>query len=109
MKRALLIFGMHRSGTSAAARVVNLLGAELGNDLVPPGPDNPGGFWEHAEAVRINDDLLHGLGRTWYEMRGMPDGWLDSSHAKSAARRIGGFAIGGVASAVDEVPPPRPI
>jgi len=91
MKRALLIFGMHRSGTSALARVVNLLGAELGNDLVPPGPDNPDGFWEHAEAVRINDDLLHGLGRTWYEMRGMPDGWVDSSSARSAAQRIGGL------------------
>lgn len=91
MKRALLIFGMHRSGTSALARVVNLLGAELGNDLVPPGPDNPDGFWEHAEAVRINDDLLHGLGRTWYEMRGMPDGWIDSSSARAAAQRIGGL------------------
>jgi len=91
VKRALLIFGMHRSGTSAAARVVNLLGAELGNELVPPGPDNPDGFWEHAEAVRINDDLLQGLGRTWYEMRGMPDGWVDSPHADAAARRIGGL------------------
>lgn len=88
-RRAVLILGMHRSGTSAATRVINLLGAELGSDLVPPGPDNRDGFWEHAEAVRINDELLHGLGRTWYDMREMPAGWVDSPHAKSAARRIG--------------------
>lgn len=86
--RALLVLGMHRSGTSAVARVINLLGAELGNELVPPGPDNPEGFWEHAEAVRINDDLLHGLGRTWHEMRDMPEGWIDSPHARAAAQRI---------------------
>lgn len=88
MRRALFILGMHRSGTSAAARVASLLGAELGKDLVPPGPDNPAGFWEHAEVVRINDDLLHGLGRTWYEMRGLPEGWIDSSHARSVAMRV---------------------
>ncbi len=87
--RALLILGMHRSGTSAAARVVNLLGAELGQDLVPAGPDNPEGFWEHAEAVGINDAILQGLGRTWYDMRDMPDGWMDSPCAKVAEQRIG--------------------
>lgn len=87
--RALLILGMHRSGTSAVARVVNLLGAEIGSELVPPGPDNAKGFWEHAEAVRINDDLLHRLGRTWHDMRDMPEGWLGSPHARSAVRRIG--------------------
>ena len=87
-RRALLILGMHRSGTSAVARVVNLLGAEIGSELVPPGPDNAKGFWEHAEAVRINDDLLRNLGRTWHDMRDMPGGWLDSPCARSAARRI---------------------
>ena len=88
-RRVLLVLGMHRSGTSAVTRIVNLLGAELGGELVPPGADNPAGFWEHAEAVRINDDLLDGLGRTWYDMRDMPDGWTGSPPARSAMRRIG--------------------
>ena len=44
---ALLVLGMHRSGTSALTRVLNLLGVALGDDLMPPGPDNPLGFWEH--------------------------------------------------------------
>lgn len=87
-KRVLLILGMHRSGTSATARVANLLGAELGSDLVPPGQDNPEGFWEHAEVVAINEDLLRGLGRTWYDMRNMPDGWREAAPATSALQRI---------------------
>ncbi|MGB3462373.1 MAG: glycoside hydrolase family 99-like domain-containing protein [Rhodanobacter lindaniclasticus] len=86
--RVLLVLGMHRSGTSAAARVVNLLGANLGNNLIEPGPDNPDGFWEHAEAVRINDALLEGLGRTWYDMREMPQDWQSTEAAGQALVQI---------------------
>ena len=87
-RRALLVLGMHRSGTSATTRVANLLGADLGSDLVQPGPDNPDGFWEHAEAVRINDALLEALGRTWYDMRDMPSGWQGTDAAVKALARI---------------------
>jgi len=83
-RRALLVLGMHRSGTSAVTRVVNMLGAEVGDNLIPPGDDNPSGFWEHAEVVKINEELLGGLGRTWYDMRDMPQGWLDSDVGKLA-------------------------
>lgn len=86
--RVILVMGTHRSGTSAVTRVVNLLGAELGGALVPPGFDNPKGFWELAAAVKVNDDLLQGLGRTWYDMREMPADWLDSSAAQEARAQI---------------------
>lgn len=82
------MLGMHRSGTSATARVVNLLGADLGDNLVTPGSDNPDGFWEHAEAVRINDALLEGLGRTWYDMREMPPRWRETEAAQVAFGQI---------------------
>ena len=87
-RRVLLVLGMHRSGTSATARVVNLLGANLGDSLVKPSSDNPDGFWEHADAVRINDVLLEGLGRTWYDMREMPKSWLDTPAAGEALGQI---------------------
>ena len=83
-RRALLILGMHRSGTSAVTRVVNMLGADIGDNLIPPGDDNPTGFWEHAEVVQINEELLKGLGRTWYDMRDMSQGWLDSAAGRKA-------------------------
>lgn len=82
--RALLILGMHRSGTSAVTRVVNLLGASIGDRLVQPGHDNPSGFWESATAVQINEQLLRELGRTWYDMREMPDDWMDTAAAATA-------------------------
>lgn len=83
-RRVLLILGMHRSGTSAVTRVVNLLGAKIGDRLVPPGHDNPSGFWENATAVEINEQLLRELGRTWYDMREMPDGWMETAAAAKA-------------------------
>lgn len=81
---AILILGMHRSGTSALARVVNLLGAEIGARLIPPGFDNPTGFWESKSAVEIDEQLLRDLGRTWYDMREMPSGWMETAAAGRA-------------------------
>ncbi len=73
---ALLILGMHRSGTSAVTGALALRGVYLGQDLMPPGPDNPKGFWEHAGVVAIHERLLHALDRAWDDLRALPDGWL---------------------------------
>lgn len=86
--KALLVLGMHRSGTSAATGLLNLLGADLGGELITPGPDNPDGFWENAKAVEINEELLHGLGRTWYDMREMPKAWMGHEAAEKARAKI---------------------
>ncbi|MEI7037519.1 sulfotransferase [Fulvimonas yonginensis] len=85
---ALLVLGMHRSGTSAVTRVLNLLGAHLGADLLMAQADNKRGFWEHAEAVAIHERLLTALGRTWHDTRELPHGWLDSAAAKTATSEI---------------------
>jgi hypothetical protein len=61
------IAGMHRSGTSMVARLLNLCGLDLGpdRDLLPPQRDNPEGFWENRHFVRLNDAILCALGGTW--------------------------------------------
>ena len=66
---ALLVLGMHRSGTSALTRVLNLLGVALGDDLMPPGPDNPLGFWEHQGIVSVHEALFAELDRRWDDPR----------------------------------------
>ncbi len=87
--RAILVLGMHRSGTSAVTRVLNLLGAGLGTRLMPPMPgSNEKGFWENLDAVDIDDRLLTGIGRSWHDVRDMPDGWLDSVAAADADAAI---------------------
>ncbi len=61
------IAGMHRSGTSLVARLLNLCGVYLGKEeeLMPPTQDNADGYWENLRFVEINDSLLAQLNGTW--------------------------------------------
>jgi hypothetical protein len=65
------VLGMHRSGTSALARVIDLLGvpvaerglvAPSGENPHLPDEDNPAGYWEPLDLVRFNISLLRQLG-----------------------------------------------
>jgi hypothetical protein len=88
LPRALLILGMHRSGTSAVTRVANLLGADIGKDILLPGQGNSEGFWEHHEAMQTNHYLLEAFGRTWFDIRSLPQGWQEQQPGLDALARI---------------------
>ena len=64
-KRAVVVLGMHRSGTSAVSRFINMLGFELGEHLMAPRKDNPKGFWENEEIVRHNEELMSSTSMRW--------------------------------------------
>jgi hypothetical protein len=83
-----LVLGMHRSGTSAMTRCLNLLGMDLGSHLLSPENMNAKGFWEHADAVRINDQLLHSMKTFWHSLEPLPQNWLESSAAQEARSNI---------------------
>jgi len=74
---AILVLGMPRSGTSAVTRVLNLRGAALSGNLLPAAKPNPKGFFESADALAIHERLLTALGRTWFDVSEMPEGWLE--------------------------------
>lgn len=59
------VLGMHRSGTSALARALEVFGVPLGDNLHPAGFDNPKGFWEDREFLAINNELLDSLGSAY--------------------------------------------
>jgi hypothetical protein len=63
--RAVLLLGMHRSGTSAIARGLGALGVYLGDDFLDAQPENPTGYWEDKGIVALNERLLGALGLTW--------------------------------------------
>jgi len=63
--RAIVVIGMHRSGTSAAARALAALGVYLGNDFLDAQPENPTGYWEDRGIVELDDRVLKGLGLQW--------------------------------------------
>jgi GT2 family glycosyltransferase len=58
---------MHRSGTSAFTRIVNMMGVYIGSDdvLSKPSFDNPKGFWERQDVKDLNDRILMELGVVW--------------------------------------------
>lgn len=61
---------MHRSGSSVLARLLNMMGAYLGpeHQIANPAPDNPKGFWERKDVVRLNDLLLQAGGSEWNDV-----------------------------------------
>ena len=72
------VLGMHRSGTSLLARILNLIGVDLGPDEVlttEPVADNPKGYWEHHEITAISDAILKRHGGSWDEPPLLPPGW----------------------------------
>jgi hypothetical protein len=68
--KAFLVLGMHRSGTSAFTRVLNLRRAAISRQLLAPNSSNPLGHWEPAELLSIHDALFRALGSSWTDFRG---------------------------------------
>jgi glycosyltransferase involved in cell wall biosynthesis len=65
-RTALVVLGMHRSGTSAFARVLNLCGCFLPAKLKPPKLGvNPKGFWEPEAVLDLNVRAMRQLGGDW--------------------------------------------
>ncbi len=75
---ALLILGMHRSGTSAVTRVVNLLGADIGDEHIAKSDANPAGVWELRDVVALNDEVLEYLGFDWTSIQAIDSEELES-------------------------------
>jgi hypothetical protein len=85
----IIVLGMHRSGTSALAGCLGLLGVELGSDLIPAHPEhNARGHWENREVVALNDRLLASVSRSWHDERLLRDGWSKAPVAKAFISEI---------------------
>ena len=77
LRKAVVILGMHRSGTSALGGALQLLGVNFGQRLAPPGKDNEKGYWEHPEIVALHDELLRSLGSRWDDDKPLPSDWVE--------------------------------
>jgi hypothetical protein len=67
-EQCVVVLGMHRSGTSAVAGTLCAAGAWAGSteQLLPPQPDNPRGYFERADTASSLDALLEQLGGQWW-------------------------------------------
>jgi hypothetical protein len=64
-KNAILIMGMHRSGTSIASAIISAFGFSLGINQLPPNEENEKGFFENSAIVELNDELLRYMNLAW--------------------------------------------
>ncbi|BBK43975.1 sulfotransferase family protein [Allostella vacuolata] len=91
-RRAIVVLGMHRSGTSLLASLLQALGVDLGPDLLLDRvPDNEAGYWEHRGIAEAHEEILALLGRTWYRPEGLaplPDGWWRLPELRPFRRRL---------------------
>lgn len=75
-----VVLGMHRSGTSLVAGLLDRMGVHMGRHLVPARGDNPRGFFENQDIVEIHKRLNRLLHRRPTALTGtlpMPAGWLE--------------------------------
>src|SRR5215471_18740011 len=72
---------MHRSGTSFATSALHHLGVSLGAEqgLLPPGPDNPAGYFENKDIQELDDELLAHLGGAWDRPPRLAPGWATAA------------------------------
>ncbi len=88
---AVLVLGMHRSGTSAVTRLLGISGLNVGdeNALLPAHPsDNPTGYWERGDLNAINDEILACAGRAWNRVAGLDVDKIASIEDSGADERI---------------------
>lgn len=76
---AVVVLGMHRSGTSAVAQALGRMGLALPITLMPPSADNPQGYFESLPIARFNKRLLESAGTHWRDYTPIPIGWFEDS------------------------------
>ena len=86
-KVAVLVVGMHRSGTSAVTRVLNLLGCALPRTVSAGAFDNVSGFWENPAIRDLNDEILESAGTAWYGWEVFDPRWYSTPVADGLRER----------------------
>jgi hypothetical protein len=87
-RRALVVAGMHRSGTSAVTRVLALLGAALPRQLMESTEHNPKGYFESQRIFSLHEALLEEAGTAWDDLCAFPRAWLATPEAEGWIARM---------------------
>ncbi len=87
-KTAVLILGMHRSGTSALSGVLNILGLDFGANLMPPTQDNPKGYFENQNFYKINEEILKILNTSWDDLGEFPTDFSKDARLETIKKEL---------------------
>ncbi|MEM9421329.1 MAG: tetratricopeptide repeat protein [Pseudomonadota bacterium] len=72
-RKFVFILGMHRSGTSALTRMLNILGLGTAENLVEGNAFNVSGYWEPEAVLAHNDHILALADRAWFDPKPIAD------------------------------------
>ena len=87
-KKIVIVAGMHRSGTSALTRAINLAGVPLPSNLMRATPENSDGYWESVDLVVFQDKILNSLESRWDDFREIPQAWFDGAESDRFATAL---------------------
>jgi len=88
-KTALIVIGMHRSGTSATTGALQCLGVQLGKKLYAGHAGiNAKGYFEHSGIADTNEEALLALGSGWDDVLLKEDGWWNAGCLNPYAKRV---------------------
>ena len=88
-RRAIVVLGSYRSGTSALTRILNFCGAALPGKLMAANARNARGFFESEPIYKLHEELLSDLGSSWKDLSPLSHDWMQTA---SAGRYIGKMA-----------------
>ena len=81
-----IIAGMHRSGTSLTASLLKDAGVDIGDDLLPPAPDNQRGFFEDRGFQEFHEQVMAKRGYDYLPLS--RDGLAFNDEEKKNARTL---------------------
>jgi hypothetical protein len=87
MRNVILVLGMHRSGTSAAAGLFVKLGGAQPKTLMPAEGGNERGYFESQALMAFHDELLASAGSDWTDWRQFNPAWYQSPTATAFQKR----------------------
>ncbi|NBC36894.1 hypothetical protein GTZ99_10025 [Novosphingobium sp. FSY-8] len=88
-RTALMVLGMHRSGTSALTRALGLMGAAMPAQMMPARPGNEAGHWESEAVCDLNEAILASAGSHWADWTALNPAWYDQpDYAAWVARGV---------------------
>lgn len=87
-RQAVLVPGMHRSGSSALSGMLAMLGAQPPRSLMPPTKDNPRGYWESVVLMGFHDEIFASAGTGWSDWGQFNPTWMESPIAEDFRERL---------------------
>ncbi len=85
-KDVVVVLSAGRSGTSLLMNVMNRLGMELSEEMIPGRYGNPDGYFEDSEIVQIHQNLIKDISAK--ANLPLPDNWLLNEKVKSAVPKL---------------------